>query len=202
MINISRNWFLIFILVVITIVALFFNFNSSKRIYIKGDSYYVSKFLDYLSMNGIKYEVVNENKAAYVIDLDNLVIYDSVNKLKFNLKIKLDLIEKILEKLDYSDCALLKLNNNFYLKNEYFYKHFTFETTCGINIMILPDEFENVEKLVYRTFLEVLKGNYLNFENEYIVTKWYIYIVKNKISLIATYDQAYDVLELIADEKN
>ena len=81
-------------MVVITIVALFFNFNSSKKIYVKGDSYYVSKFLDYLSMNGIKYEVVNENKAAYVIDLDNLVIYDSVNKLKFNLKIKLDLIRK------------------------------------------------------------------------------------------------------------
>lgn len=201
MIKISRNWFFIFIISAFIIVALYFNFNSAKKIYVKGDNYYVGKLIDYLNLNGYKFKIVDVKKANVVIDLDNLEV-SLYNGMHFNIKYSEKLINKVISLIENRNCKVLSKNDDFYLKNQYFYKHFTFETSCGINIMILPEMYENVEKLVFRTILNILKGNYQGFENEYFVNKMYIYRLYDNWELIATYEPTLEILELIADEKN
>ncbi|MBT1247465.1 hypothetical protein AS157_00640 [Thermosipho sp. 1244] len=196
-----RNWNVIFIVLLIAVFAFFFNFNSAKKIYIKGDKYYVSKFLDFLNKNGLRYTLVDEENASFIIDLDNLEVVNN-DGLKFNIRYSDELINKVLKKLFEDDCKYLILNNNFYRENAYFYKHFTFETTCGITVMVLPVEYGGLEIFVFRTILNIINRNYVSFENGYLVTSMNLYKVSRERKLIGIYDPILDTMEIIADEKN
>lgn len=183
-------------------MALFLNFNFPKRIYLKGDSYVVSRFLDFLNKNGVRYKIVNFNEAKYVIDFDNLKI-DLYNGMSLKLKWKQEYLEKCLENFDFynpSGCSLLKNDNKIYLPNVYFYDHFTIFLSCGINIIVVPSTLEALENFVYRTFSEVINGKYDKFENEYLVTDMYVYMVKYEPKLIGIYDPKLSVMTIMSNE--
>ncbi|ABR31230.1 hypothetical protein [Thermosipho melanesiensis] len=146
--------------------------------------------------------MVDLDKANIVIDFDKLIVALS-NGLSFRLYYSDHTIKEVMKMLFDEKCEYLKENNNFYYVNAYFYKHFTFETSCGITIMILPADYGKLEMFVFRTILDIVKGDYTLFEDEYFVTRANIYkISNNEREFIGRYDPILDSLEIIADEKN
>lgn len=196
-----RNWFLIFVLTALLLVILFLNFNFPKKIYIKGDNYAISKFIDYLNKNGINFKLVEIDEAKYIIDFDKLEI-NLYNGLSFRLYWNNDDILRSLKSLNINkECKILKGADNFYLYNIHFYKHFTFNLSCGINIIVSPVPIESLEYFAYQTFIEIVKGDYSKFENGYLVTNMYIYFYKEVPELIGIYDPVLEVLNPATKEK-
>jgi len=106
-----------------------------------------------------------------------------------------------LENLDiFEGCKILRNADNFYLYNIHFYKHFTFNLSCGINIIVSPVPLESLEYFVYRTFVEIIKGDYSKFENGYLVTNMYIYLYKDTPELIGIYDPILDIMNTAIKE--
>jgi len=195
-----RNWFLIFVITALILVMLFLNFNFPKKIYIKGDSYSISKFIDYLNKNGVNFKLVDKNVAKYIIDFDKLKI-NLYNGLSFELYWNDEDLLRCLENLDiFEGCKILRNADNFYLYNIHFYKHFTFNLSCGINIIVSPVPLESLEYFVYRTFVEIIKGDYSKFENGYLVTNMYIYLYKDTPELIGIYDPILDIMNTAIKE--
>ncbi|SHH19172.1 hypothetical protein [Thermosipho atlanticus] len=196
-----KGWLIIFIITVLVIVGFFINLNLPKKIYLKGNSYIVSKFIDYLNKNGINFKLVDEKNARYVIDFNNLKV-SLFNGLDFQVNWKDEDLKKCLEKFEeFNGCKILRKNNELNLSNVYFYEHFTFFLSCGINIIVSPSAIEGLENFVYQTFLKIIKGDYSDFENGFLVTDMYVYVLNDKLDLIGIYDPKLDVLNVVI-EKN
>jgi len=147
----------------------------------------------------LKFQAFGPFLEEQVIDFNKLKI-DLYNGLTFYINWNDKDLSKCLQSFDFfENCHTLINSKDFYLYNALFYKPFTISLSCGINIIVSPSELESLEYFVYRTFYEIIKGDYSKFENGHIKTEMYVYIYEKEPKLIGIYDPKLDVLETITN---